>query len=54
MTKKSFEKKRQLGRAAKRSGRMPLLARVRSHRRIQMNKFARNWRKQKLDIKTDK
>ena len=51
MSKKSYEKKRMLAHAGKRSRRTPLLARVRTHRRIQFNKFGRSWRRQKLDIK---
>ena len=50
MSKKSHVKKARLGKALKRSRRMPLLAVVRTHRRVQTNLFARNWRKSKLKI----
>lgn len=50
MGKKSSTKKQRLGKALKKSRRMPLLAMSRTHRRLQMNLFGRNWRKNKLDI----
>jgi ribosomal protein L39E len=50
MSKKSQIKKAKLGKALKKSRRMPLLAVVRTHRRVQTNLFARNWRKSKLNI----
>ncbi len=50
MTKKSNLKKRRLGKALKKSRKMPLLAVVRTHRRLQSNLFARNWRRTKLNI----
>ncbi len=53
MSKKSSEKKRMLGNRIKRSRRLPVLASLRTHRRVQSNKFARNWRSQKLDLKVD-
>jgi ribosomal protein L39E len=50
---KSAEKKRMLGSAMKKSRKLPVLAQIRTHRRIQYNKFGRNWRKRKLDLKVD-
>ena len=50
MTKKSNLKKKRLGKELKKSRRMPLLASMRTHRRLQSNLFARNWRKTKLRI----
>ena len=50
---KSSEKKKMLGRAMKKSRRLPVLAQIRSHRRITYNKFSRNWRRRKLDLKVD-
>jgi ribosomal protein L39E len=51
MTKKTHKRKLMLGKRAKRSRRMPVLAQVRTHRRIQYNKFGRNWRRTKLKLK---
>lgn len=53
MTKKSAQKKKMLGSKLKRSRRMPVLAVLRTHRRVQMNKFRRDWRHNKLDLKVD-
>ncbi len=53
MTKKSVYKKRRLGRKLKQARRVPLLARLRSHRRIETNAFSRNWRRSKLRIKEE-
>lgn len=53
MSKKSSIKKQRLGKALKKSRRIPLLAIVRTHRRIQTNAFARDWRRQKLGIEDD-
>ncbi|MCL4389544.1 MAG: 50S ribosomal protein L39e [Candidatus Marsarchaeota archaeon] len=51
MSKKSALKKRRLGSALKKSRRIPVLAVLRTHRRIQANQFAsRNWRRSKLNI----
>ena len=50
MTKKTNMVKRRLGKALKKSRRIPLLAIVRTHRRIQANNNARNWRRTKLKI----
>jgi ribosomal protein L39E len=48
MTKKSGEMKRRLGRKLKQNRRMPVLATVRTHRRLQFNTFARDWRHKKI------
>ncbi len=50
MSKKTRSKKMKLGKKLKQARRMPLLASVRTHRRLQSNRFARHWRRQKLDI----
>jgi ribosomal protein L39E len=50
MSKKSFKKKMMLGKALKRNRRMPVLAMVRTHRRLQSNKFQRDWRHRKLKL----
>lgn len=50
MTKKTRSKKMRLGRKLKQSRRMPLLASVRTHRRIQSNRMVRNWRRQKMRL----
>ena len=54
MSKKSSYKKKRLGKKLKRARRLPLLATLRTHRRIQQNKFARNWRTSKLNIEEEK
>ena len=51
MSKKSMNKKVSLGKQLKRNRRIPVLAIVRTHRRIQFNKFKRDWRHRKLRIK---
>jgi ribosomal protein L39E len=53
MSKKSYELKRRLGRAGKKSRKLPVLAQVRTHRRVQQNKFARSWRRTKMRIKVE-
>ena len=53
MSKKSQQKKRMLGKRLKRSRRMPLLARIRTHQRLQQNKFQRDWRRTKLRLKVE-
>ena len=50
MTKKSAYKKRRLGKKLKQARRMPLLATLRTHRKLTQNMFARNWRSRKLRI----
>ncbi len=51
MSKKSAKKKRMLGKRMKQSRRIPLLAIMRTHRRVAYNKFRRDWRHRKLKIK---
>jgi ribosomal protein L39E len=53
MTKKTHKKKTMLGSRTKRSRRIPVLAQVRTHRRIQYNKFGRSWRRTKLKLKEE-
>ena len=52
MSKKSFKKKMMLGKQLKRNRRIPILAMVRTHRRLQSNKFQRDWRHRKLKLNT--
>ena len=51
MSKKSMQTKMILGKRLKRSRRIPVLAIVRTHRRIEYNKFRREWRRNKMRIK---
>ncbi|MCL5675203.1 MAG: 50S ribosomal protein L39e [Candidatus Marsarchaeota archaeon] len=51
MSKKSMEKKLRLGKELKRNRRVPVLAILRTHRKVQYNKFQRDWRRRKLRIK---
>ncbi len=51
MGKKSRAKKSMLGSKLKQNRRMPVLAVLRTHRRVQVNKFQRDWRRRKLGIK---
>jgi ribosomal protein L39E len=51
MSKKTVQKKTSLGKMLKRNRRIPVLALVRTHRRVQQNKFQRDWRHRKLRIK---
>ena len=53
MTKKTQYKKRRLGRKIKQSRRMPLLTRLRTHQRLQQNKFKRDWRRTKMRIEDE-
>jgi ribosomal protein L39E len=50
MSKKTQYKKQRLGKKLKQTRRMPLLATLRTHRRIQQNMFNRNWRRTKLKL----
>ncbi|MGC8671506.1 MAG: 50S ribosomal protein L39e [Candidatus Micrarchaeia archaeon] len=52
MSKKSLKKKLMLGKQLKRNRRIPVLALLRTHRRILSNKFQRDWRHKKLKIAT--
>ena len=51
MGKKSVKKKQMLGKQLKRNRRIPVLAMLRTHRKISYNKFQRDWRHRKLKIK---
>jgi ribosomal protein L39E len=51
MSKKSVEKKLRLGKKLKENRRIPVLAILRTHRRIEYNKFQRDWRHRKLRIR---
>jgi ribosomal protein L39E len=51
MSKKSSARKMKLGNKLKQSRRIPLLAVLRTHRKIESNMFARDWRHRKLRIK---
>lgn len=51
MSKKSQLKKMILGNRRKRNGRIPVLAILRTHRRVQYNKYQRDWKHRKLRIK---
>lgn len=50
MGKKSARKKQRLGSKLKQNRRIPVLAILRTHRRIQSNLFQRDWRRRKLSI----
>ncbi len=51
MGKKSLRKKLMLGSKLKQNRRIPVLAVLRTHRRVQSNRFQRSWRHKKLRIK---
>ncbi len=51
MSKKSLNMKRRLASKRKQNRRIPVLATVRTHRRLVNNKFQRDWRRRKLRIK---
>jgi ribosomal protein L39E len=53
VSKKTNNKKRRLGKKLKQSRRMPLLARLRTHRRLETNTFSRDWRRTKLRLKDE-
>ncbi len=53
MSKKTNYTKKRLGRHLKRARRIPLLTIYRTHRRIQSNNYARNWRRTKLKLKKE-
>jgi ribosomal protein L39E len=53
LSKKTRIKKLKLGKELKKSRRIPVLAVVRTHRRLQSNLFGRNWRRTKLRIKDE-
>lgn len=45
--------KRRLGKKLKQARRIPVLATVRTHRRLQFNMFARDWRHRKIRLKDE-
>ncbi|MGI0141429.1 MAG: 50S ribosomal protein L39e [Candidatus Micrarchaeales archaeon] len=51
MSKKTASQKRSLGKMLKRNRRIPVLAILRTHRKVQHNNFQRDWRHRKLRIK---
>ena len=51
MGKKTAKKKMTLGKKLKQNRRVPMLAMMRTHRRIGSNKFQRDWRHRKLKLK---
>lgn len=53
MSKKSRTKKMMLGKRLKRARKLPLVASLRTHRRLQSNMFARDWRKSKIRLDVD-
>jgi ribosomal protein L39E len=53
MSKKSRDKKMMLGKKLKQSRKLPLLASLRTHRKLQSNAFSRNWRRSKLKLNVD-
>ncbi len=53
MSKKTLRMKMRLGKKLKQNRRMPVVAVVKTHRRVQMNKFQRDWRRRKLRIKNE-
>ncbi|MGC8652015.1 MAG: 50S ribosomal protein L39e [Candidatus Micrarchaeia archaeon] len=53
MSKNSRLKKTMLGKKLKQSRRIPLLAVLRTHRKIEYNRFQRDWRRSKMRLKVD-
>ncbi len=53
MSKKTLRMKMRLGKKLKQNRRMPVVAVVKTHRKVQMNKFQRDWRRRKLRIKNE-
>ncbi len=51
MSKKTLYIKMRLAKKHKQNRRMPVLAVVKTHRRVQYNKFQRDWRRRKMRIK---
>lgn len=51
MGKKTALQKRALGKKLKQNRRIPVLAMLRTHRKVQFNRFQRDWRHRKLRIK---
>ena len=53
MGKKTLNKKLRLGSKLKQNRRMPLLAQLRTHRKLSYNIFTRDWRHRKLKIRDE-
>lgn len=51
MGKKTQTKRRRLGRKLKQSRRLPILVALRTHRRVQQNRYSRDWRHKKIKLK---
>lgn len=51
MGKKTQQKKRMLGKKLKQSRRIPMLAILRTHRKVSQNRFQRDWRRSKMKLK---
>ena len=49
--KKALTRKLRLGAALKRNRRMPMLAQLKTHRKLSYNIFTRDWRHKKLKLK---
>lgn len=50
VSKKTLSKKMRLAKMRKQNRRMPVLAVVRTHRKVQYNRFQRDWRRRKMRI----
>ncbi len=53
MVKKSAKLKLMLGKKMKQNRRMPVLAVLRTHRRVQANRQQRSWRNRKMRLKAE-
>jgi large subunit ribosomal protein L39e len=53
MSKKTLYIKMRLAKKRKQNRRMPVLAVVKTHRRVQSNKFQRDWRRRKMRIREE-
>ena len=51
MSKKTLVKKMRLAKKRRQNRRMPILATFKTHRKVQYNKFQRDWRRRKMRIK---
>ncbi len=51
MGKKTESKKTRLAKKLKQNRRLPLVAILKTHRKLQSNKFARDWKHRKLRLK---
>ncbi len=50
MSKKTRTLKMKLGKRMKQSRKLPFIARIRTHQRLQFNVFKRDWRRTKMRI----